>query len=463
MNKKISAALFCHQDNIDVPVDHAWVLQKIDGNECYIDKVLKRLKSFACFENIYLLVGTDETYSCYRRFGSKNVKVVHLEDSRSLKDKRKSERNWNIPVDCGLRTINSWLYQVMLAFNEEFMFFGLIYETFISLNQIEKAIEQLKKGKIWVVFYESFCHNSGVVSKAYMERVFPDGPYVQNNKDESFNVLQNLNIISYLSDDGQTEVVISPQSSPPPVLNIGLNKKQGFRFMKKFYEKTNLKSELNFSSEFRHFFSQNKQYFDGLPDVIRINTSSEKNKWLDIDLIDKALSDAEDIGRLTVIIEKVMEHPQKSEIFSLLKKKNLHYILETDGQYDYTENQQIAEIFDIVKFLYVDEIDLAALQKLHPEIDAEKLWKNLSIIMNISHHNLKPQVGIECTLGEYDDRNIEIIAYWKQKTSPLSIGFSERGDCQLKTFPQIQFINYISAKVPERTMEFIKPELKVGE
>lgn len=463
MDRKISAVLFCQQEHIDVPVEDAWILKDIDAGECYVDKVLRRLQDFGLFKNIYLLVGSEDCYAGYRRFSRENVKVVHMNRYDYVSETRINERNWNFPVQGnGSDTVYLWLYQLQLAFDEDLLFFDSILRVFPSYEQLKMGAELcLSGGKSSVSFCDPLCLSCCFVDRRIMELSFPDGPVTGLPQHTFISAWKMREAFAFI-DDKLQEVELSTATVMPVHNDVGLKRKQGFDFFRQFYASSKLKDEKDFPKTFRNYLKIHQSEYDENFFVLRVRVAEDTGGELDIETVEKTLDRAQAVGRITVILENLMRHSLYNELLELLRTKNLHYILETDGQYESAENNRLAEIFDIVKFLNVDEITEEGLQEKHPELDAGKLLKNLFIMMEISHRAKKPQIGVMCLLGEDDFRNLEIISYWKSRATQLGGVLASLGSPKQVYYPQVQFLDYRSVKVPDRMPDFSKPEILIS-
>jgi hypothetical protein len=458
MNEKIaSAALFCHQDQIDVPLSDSWLLKDLDNGENYLEKVIRRLQSWDLFKNIYILVGEENLYQEYRKYGGGNVKVVHMNRSDFVELPRSAERLWNMSVS-GNHFIAVWLYQIQLAFNEDILFCDVGYRVFLSRSVVKKAIELHQGRNGFVSFSYDFGITALVLGKNCLAPLFTEKltGYPRNRFVTGFGS-DSL----FLSEKGEVMEVNAGNFEYKPV-DIGLNRKQGFDFMKMFYGANRGMDEYDFFEKFSEFFSVNRGWFEKRPFVIRIDTVDKEGHEIALNTLREIFSQASEIGRLTVILKALTSHAEKTQIFEEMRTFNLHYYLETDGQYALEENTHIAEVFDVVKFLQVDEIEVNLLQKIYPDMDAEKLFANLTAMMEISYRKHKPQVGIECTLGDDDLRSAQIIEHWKKRTTSVEEVFAKNN--AVIFYPQIQFVCYFSKKIDylnECYMQFVKPELVI--
>lgn len=453
--KKAAAVLFCQQSYLDVPLSDSWLLKDLGDGKNYLEKVIRRLQVWHLFSKIYIVVGESDEYAAFRRYGSADVKVVHMSRADFYDSPHSESKCWNWASNMS-GFIATWLYQIQLAFNEDIVFFATGSHVFHSKKAVEKALHSYRQNSDAVFFLDYLGQGGGVVDKDFLAPSFEKK--LHGHRSGHLIVPKDAKPI-YLSESG--DIVQYNNSICYPVVDLGLNRRQNFFFMKKFYQANHPVDEAYFMEAFRPFYQANKGLLENLPLVARITAvDRQTGQEINLSILQAALEQIEQIGRLTVVFMDLTAHSELDAILDLLKKNNLHYYLETDGQYDVAKNEALAHTFDVIKFLFVDEIDIALLQKKHPQLDAALLFNNLSTIMNISHKCPKPQVGIDCNLSDNDVRNIQIINHWKLRTSyipDLSIQ-----DPHAKFYPQIQFVCYHQKLLNEHNdkyLEFAKKEL----
>lgn len=459
-NKKVSAAIFCQWPSVDTDPENSWILQNCIEKENYLQRVIKRLKSWDLFNNIYLLVGEEKRYSVYFSYGDEQTKVIQMSENDFKDSPRSKESIWNTALYKGRsHFIPVWLYQIQLAFKEEILLCDLACRFFLKKEMVEKAIEiVLRKPESPVGFTEELSTSALVLHKKSLEPLFNEK--LIGHKRNPLQLYGEKTF--FLAESGTIfpgTALAQLQMTKGYYYNLMFHGKRGFLFLKNFYTENLLPNENSFAEKFADYFTKNKSWFDQQPDVIRINLIDGSEKELSIFYLGSILTQAEAIGQLTIIINNLHKHSQLSDILSLLQTKKLHYYLETNGQYPTDDNPLLAKTFDIIKFINIDDIDVENLQKKHPNTNAELTFQNLFTLMKISHENFKPQIGIECNLGDSDIRNAEIIDHWRVRTSSIE-GFSGKNPA-MKFFPQIQFVCY-KKKELQKYEPKTKPEIIIN-
>ena len=446
--RNISLALFCQQYDIDQTPEQAWVLKDLDG-ECYLEKVLRRFESFGIFKNIYLLVGEGDEYSSYMQWSRGNrIRVVQLRKEDYVYSYRYTCRAWNLysaAQDMDFTPV--WLYQIMLGFNEEFLFADSIFNGFVRLEDLSRAVDEIfEKPDHFVGIKGKLGRVGWVFSRQYLQENYFKEKIVGLNRNLSF--LPFKNPIRVMEDRVKDLLNFESVAAVMP----GLFKKQNFDFMQKFYSQNKLKDEGEFRALFERFLTENLEEFQRYPLVLRVRPVCG-NQSLDIERYRTILSQAAEIGRLSIGMESSWSvHPNRDDLLSAHKSEKLHGYLETDGLYPEELSDVISKDWDVVVY-HVDETSPELLASRHPGIDSNLIFGNLWKMMQLSTSHESPQIGISCLLSRDDVRNREIIEFWRSRTDYITHLNLHKEPLQGHITPCIQFVKYLHPDVPVRKVD----------
>ena len=434
---ELSLALYCQQYDIDTDPANAWVLQNLDG-ECYVEKIIERFQTYQLFKRIYLLVGEGEEYSPYTRFAkNERIKVVHLRKSDYLFSYRYTPKAWNLYDHNGDMDFTPvWIYQVMLGFQEEYIFSDSIFNGFAKPDDIKKAFMEVQKKPDHFASLRGALGRTGILfSRYYLQtHYFPDK--VQGkNKLLNFKGLENpIRII-----EDRDKALLNFESIH--AYNPGLYKKSHFDFMKKFYQERQTSNELQFRSDFDAYLSKNIIKLKSEPSVLRVRPQYGDHS-LNLKTLNDILSQLERRGRLTVILDNSWRfHKNATQLLESISQFKLHGFLETDGNYPQELSKSILTNWDIVQFT-LNEISPQSQQLNYPDSNAELIFSNLWNLLHLSQASSKPQIGIYCQLTQDDSKNKSIIDFWRARLDFNPLFGSVKEALQGHITPCIQFVRY---------------------
>ncbi len=437
----LSAALSCLQYCSDVPPDESWVLKPLDRQN-YLEKVLERFKSFELFDSIYLLVGEDPKYASYLQYSDGPVKVVQMKTSDFIHNPRYEPGNWNMLHNAMVDLAHAWAYQIMLGFEEEFLYSDIITHGFVSRTAILEAWNKIQnQPDTYCGIRGLFGHSGTLLSKNILERKYAKKLHGKPRNDIFVEEDRPIRVV-----DDNLDKLLGFETIR--YFGVTLNRKENFQFMQNFYRDIKVPKESEFREKFLAYCKENhKQYTASNPSVIRISPlCSEQNnasQELPLELAEMIFSQAASVGKLNVVLDaSTVRHSRLQDLIQLMKVYNLFYVLETDGSYDESLNQDLSDHFNIIIFV-LDEISVEALNVARPEIDASTVFMNLTSQMMMSQSRGLPQVGIYCQLPREDKRAKEIISFWKDRQDYIP-GISIY-KVQGHLTPTVQFVRYSSA------------------